>query len=149
MFASGPRSALWSRAPFDSIETSVSTGANLAEVFGRINPKQRVPVLALDGDIITELPAVATAIANMAPERHLMGGSLSAIFCLYADDFRTRFCQVGAARGERFKRRCDRRLLAVAAGTGSFDRCVPMPIQRVAPSAKRDDRGTWRAALAW
>ncbi|WP_375463582.1 glutathione S-transferase family protein [uncultured Methylobacterium sp.] len=61
------------RAPFDAIETSVAKGANLTDDFARLNPKRRVPVLALDGAVITEVPAIATAIANLAPERHLMG----------------------------------------------------------------------------
>lgn len=30
-------------------------------------------MLSLDGEVITEVPAIATAIANLAPERHLMG----------------------------------------------------------------------------
>jgi len=60
-------------ASFEAIETPVSTGATLTDAFRRINPKQRVPVLSLDGEIITELPAVATAISNLSPERHLMG----------------------------------------------------------------------------
>ncbi|PWB79506.1 MAG: glutathione S-transferase [Methylocystaceae bacterium] len=60
-------------APFEVVETPVSTGANLTEAFSRINPKQRVPVLALDGEIITELPAIATAISGLSPDRHLMG----------------------------------------------------------------------------
>lgn len=60
-------------ASFEAIETPVSTGATLTDAFSRINPKQRVPVLALDGDIITELPAIAAAISSLSPEHHLMG----------------------------------------------------------------------------
>ncbi|PLB51432.1 glutathione S-transferase GST-6.0 [Aspergillus steynii IBT 23096] len=44
-----------------------------SEDFHRINPKMRVPVIAVDEEVITELPAVATIIASLAPERHLMG----------------------------------------------------------------------------
>lgn len=62
-------------ARFEPILTSVREGANLTEGFTRINPKQRVPVLGLDGEVITELPAIATAISHLAPERHLMGGT--------------------------------------------------------------------------
>ena len=61
------------RAPFDAVETSVAKGANLTDEFARINPKKRVPVLSLDGEVITEVPAIATAIADLAPERYLMG----------------------------------------------------------------------------
>jgi len=59
--------------PFGAVETSVAKGANLTDEFARINPKKRVPVLSLDGEVITEVPAIATAIAYLAPERHLMG----------------------------------------------------------------------------
>lgn len=61
------------RVPFDAVETSVAKAANLTVEFARINPKKRVPVLSLDSEVITEVPAIATAIANLAPERHLMG----------------------------------------------------------------------------
>ncbi len=61
------------RVPFDAVETLVAKGANLTDEFARINPKKRVPVLSLDGEVITEVPAIATAIADLAPERHLTG----------------------------------------------------------------------------
>lgn len=61
------------RMPFNAVETSVAKGAHLTDEFARINPKKRVPVLSLDGDVITEVPAIATAIADQAPERGLMG----------------------------------------------------------------------------
>lgn len=58
----------------DNIETAISIeGAQFPAGFERINPKMRVPVLSLDGEIITEVPAIATAIAALAPERHLLG----------------------------------------------------------------------------
>lgn len=41
--------------------------------FYRINPKMRVPVIAVDQEVITELPAVATVISSLAPEKGLMG----------------------------------------------------------------------------
>lgn len=59
--------------PFEAVETSVAKGAHLTAEFARINPKKRVPVLSLDGEVVTEIPAIATAIADLAPERHLMG----------------------------------------------------------------------------
>jgi glutathione S-transferase len=61
------------RVPFDAVEISVAKGANLTDEFARINPKKRVPVLSLGGEVITEVPAIATAIAGLVPERHLMG----------------------------------------------------------------------------
>jgi glutathione S-transferase len=62
-------------APFEAIKVVIAEGANLKDDFTRINPKKRVPVLALDEEVITELPAIATAISHLASERHLMGKS--------------------------------------------------------------------------
>lgn len=60
-------------AAFETVRVSLADGEHLAEAFTRINPKKRVPVLALDDAIVTELPAIALAIAQMAPDRHLAG----------------------------------------------------------------------------
>lgn len=60
-------------APFEAVETSLATGAHLTDEFARINPKKRVPVLFLDGEVITEIPAIATAISDLFPEQFLMG----------------------------------------------------------------------------
>jgi len=59
--------------PFDPVLMSFAAAAHLTDEFARINPKKRLPVLSLDREVITEVPAIATAIANLAPERHLMG----------------------------------------------------------------------------
>jgi len=61
--------------PFDIVVTSTWDGSVAAAEFTRINPKQRVPVLRLDGEIITELPAIATAISNLVPHHKLMGAT--------------------------------------------------------------------------
>lgn len=60
-------------ASFEAVTTSLSEGAQLTEAFARINPKKRVPVLSIDGQVITEVPAIATAVSDLAPQRHLMG----------------------------------------------------------------------------
>lgn len=44
---------------------------NGVQVDFSIKPKMRVLVIVIHDQIITELPAVATIIANLAPERHL------------------------------------------------------------------------------
>ncbi len=62
-------------APFDVVEVSVARAAHLTDEFAQINPKKRVPVLSLNHEVITEVPAIATAIADLAPEQHLMGGT--------------------------------------------------------------------------
>jgi len=61
------------RVLYDAVETPFAKAAHLTDEFARINPKKRLPVLSLDGEVITEVPAIATAISNLAPERHLMG----------------------------------------------------------------------------
>lgn len=61
-------------AEFEGVETAVTpAGANFPRGFEAINPKLRVPVLSVEGTIITEVPAIATMIASMAPAIHLMG----------------------------------------------------------------------------
>lgn len=62
-------------ATFDTVVASTSAGGTLTEEFTRLNPKQRVPILALGNEVITELPAIVTAISNLAPEHHLMGAT--------------------------------------------------------------------------
>lgn len=46
-----------------------------AEEFKSVNPKGRVPVLAIGDEIITEMSAVLTGISWLAPEAHLFGQS--------------------------------------------------------------------------
>ncbi len=59
--------------PFTAIEISISRLETRGEAFSRINPKQRVPVIAIDESVITEVPAIASAISHLAPELGLMG----------------------------------------------------------------------------
>lgn len=49
--------------------------AYLPEEFLSINPKRRVPVLAINDEIITEAPAILLAISTLAPELHLYGST--------------------------------------------------------------------------
>ncbi len=58
---------------FEAIRVPIREGAHLTEAFTRLNPKKRLPVLALDDEVITELPAIALAISQLAPRLHLMG----------------------------------------------------------------------------
>ncbi|KAF7589732.1 hypothetical protein BBP40_003931 [Aspergillus hancockii] len=43
--------------------------------FRQINPKSRVPVIAVDDQIITEVPAISTIISSLRPDACLMGRS--------------------------------------------------------------------------
>jgi glutathione S-transferase len=60
-------------ASFEGIEISVKAGA--PEELRGINPKMRVPVLSIDDQIITETPAIMTAISQLLPDKYLMGRS--------------------------------------------------------------------------
>ncbi|KAL2859206.1 glutathione S-transferase [Aspergillus pseudodeflectus] len=41
--------------------------------YKNLNPKMRVPVIVVDGEVITELPAVCTIISQLAPAKNFMG----------------------------------------------------------------------------
>lgn len=56
-------------------------GPPFSEELRALNPKAKVPVLTIDDDIITENPAIMTAISAQAPEKNLTGapGTLEAV----------------------------------------------------------------------
>jgi glutathione S-transferase len=56
---------------FESVRLDIFAG--YPEEFRQINPKMRVPVLSIDGEIITEVPAIMTAISQLVPEKQLLG----------------------------------------------------------------------------
>ncbi|KAK5079467.1 hypothetical protein LTR70_009422 [Exophiala xenobiotica] len=58
---------------FEGIRIGSKQG--LPDEFRRINPRMKVPVLSVDGEIITETPAIMTAISQLSPDRHLFGTS--------------------------------------------------------------------------
>ncbi|KAF7893433.1 uncharacterized protein EAF02_000971 [Botrytis sinoallii] len=59
---------------FESIANLITKETvEFTQNFSSINPKMRVPVLSLEGENITEVPAIATAISSFAPELHLLG----------------------------------------------------------------------------
>ncbi|PQE23310.1 glutathione S-transferase GST protein [Rutstroemia sp. NJR-2017a WRK4] len=59
---------------FESVQNEVTKDkVAFASELATLNPKQRLPVLVLNGETITETPAIATAISLLAPERHFMG----------------------------------------------------------------------------
>ena len=59
--------------PFKTVKKSIAAGDLQADAFERINPKKRVPALALDGAFVTEVLAISATISHMAPALHLMG----------------------------------------------------------------------------
>jgi glutathione S-transferase len=56
---------------FESVKLDVHAG--YPKEFRHINPKMKVPVLLIDGQTITENPAIMTAISQLVPDKHLLG----------------------------------------------------------------------------
>ena len=61
--------------PFTSTNLRGANGIEFPPDFDKLNPKRKVPVLVQDSSPITELPAIATAIAHLRPDAHLMGAT--------------------------------------------------------------------------
>ncbi|KAF4549247.1 Hypothetical protein D9617_22g065920 [Elsinoe fawcettii] len=73
-----------SQIPFKAIPATVNaTTSSFPDKYHLINPETRVPAIILDGDINTEVPAVATAISQLVPDLHLMGKTPSEIAHVY------------------------------------------------------------------
>lgn len=63
-----------SNLPFTGVSNTINAKeSTFVSGFATLNPKMRVPVLILDGEVITEVPAIMTAIAGLRPEMHLLG----------------------------------------------------------------------------
>jgi glutathione S-transferase len=63
-------------AKFEAIPNTITaTTVKLTSGFQAINPKLRIPVLCIDGETITETPAVLTAICTLLaqPNNHFLG----------------------------------------------------------------------------
>ncbi len=58
---------------FEKVLTSTSDGTTKSDAWKKINPKARVPVLIVDGEVLTEVPAISAFISSRAPDLHLMG----------------------------------------------------------------------------
>lgn len=58
---------------FEKVLTSTADGTTKSEAWKKINPKGRVPVLVIDGAILTEVPAISAYICSQKPELNLMG----------------------------------------------------------------------------
>ena len=64
--------------PFTAINATAPLEGQLIylpESFRDVNPKKRVPVLAIDDEVITEAPAILLAISTLKPELKLYGDS--------------------------------------------------------------------------
>lgn len=60
--------------PFERQEVSIARGENTQPEFMAVNPKARVPALAVAGEarVLTELPAILTFLARRHPEANLL-----------------------------------------------------------------------------
>ncbi|KAB5554563.1 glutathione S-transferase [Coniochaeta sp. 2T2.1] len=54
-------------------EVDMANDERFSEEFKALNPKKRVPVLKMNDEIITEVPAIVTAISSLVPERKFLG----------------------------------------------------------------------------
>jgi glutathione S-transferase len=52
---------------------TVNAKPGFPQEYRHINPKGRVPIFQLGDEIITEVPAIMTAISQLAPGKHLLG----------------------------------------------------------------------------
>lgn len=70
--------------PFEARRVSIADGEHRSPQYAAINPLRRVPALVVDGDAVTEAPALLAFIASLRPERALMPapGSLEFARCL-------------------------------------------------------------------
>ena len=59
--------------PFEKALTSTSDGTTKSGAWKKVNPKGRIPVLVIDGVVLTEVPAISSYISNQKPELHMMG----------------------------------------------------------------------------
>jgi len=59
-------------AAFEPVHVSIKDGATQSAEFKRINPKGKVPVLAADGEIVTESAAIMYYLALRHPDRRLV-----------------------------------------------------------------------------
>jgi glutathione S-transferase len=68
---------------YDVRRVSIADGEHKSAAYRDINPQARVPSLMIDGQVVTEVPALLAYIASLRPERGLIpvGGSLDQARC--------------------------------------------------------------------
>ncbi|CAN9429235.1 unnamed protein product [Alternaria alternata] len=62
--------------PFSTTNLNAARGFPASHL--HLNPKGRVPILEVDGELITETPAILSVIATLVPEKGLLGKGLIA-----------------------------------------------------------------------
>ena len=70
--------------PFEARRVAIADGAHKTAHYRAINPRERVPALAIDGEVVTEVPALLGYVAALRPELQLTPppGSLDQARCL-------------------------------------------------------------------
>lgn len=58
--------------PVELKAVRIAEGENTREEFLRLNPRGRVPVLEVDGQVYTEAPAIMTYLASLSPDSGLI-----------------------------------------------------------------------------
>ncbi len=70
-------------ADFEARRIDLAKGEQTSPEYLKINPRGRVPALVVDGQVVTEVPALLTYIAGLKPELELIppAGSLAQARC--------------------------------------------------------------------
>lgn len=69
--------------PFEPRALDLAKGDQTGSDYLRINPRGRVPVMVIDGQVVTEVPALLTYIASLNPDARLIppNGTLALARC--------------------------------------------------------------------
>ena len=63
------------KAQFKAVNLKVSIEHPFPDLMAHLNTKKRVPILIINGEVITENPAVMTAISQLAPSLRIFGST--------------------------------------------------------------------------
>lgn len=61
--------------PYESVKQNIRDPSTREEYVKNVNPKGQVPALSIDGTVITEMPAIMTAISQLAPAKNYTGSN--------------------------------------------------------------------------
>jgi glutathione S-transferase len=63
-------------SPFDTVRVVLQNGEQMKPEYLAVNPRARVPALAVDGQVLTESPAILTWLARSHPQAGLLPADL-------------------------------------------------------------------------
>lgn len=61
--------------PYESVKQNIRDPSTREAYVKNVNPKGQVPALSIDGQVITEMPAIMTAIAQLVPSKNYTGST--------------------------------------------------------------------------